>query len=384
MSQEAFGDVPLFRELQKLLSGSSGPINMEIAGQVGVAVAKQGFVDPPRDRDLERAYADAVHSAELVLSGYTRMPLAEPMAVQSMGRGSWVRSTLESWRWLLEHLARRFSDQFGQLAAEDEEAAPLNAAFAQMAPLLFGIQAGSLVGQLGRESLARYDLPIPRSDDGGLFVVAPNVRQMIKDYEFDVDLFLQWLALREVARHLLMQTVSWLPRYTKNLLIALVDTIELDVGDFERRLMELQTKGIEALQEGLDTEDRIPLVDSEAHVKAQARLQALIAVIEGYASHGFDAVSAQMQLDDSRIREGMARRHASPTEGERALTGVLGIRIDRELETSGATFCAAVIKLRGLSELNRVWDAADNLPTLAEIKDPFAWMERIAEHSESS
>ncbi len=377
MSQEAFGDVPLFRELQRLLSGSSGPINMGIAAQVGVAVAKQGFVDPPRDRDLERAYSDAVHSAELVLSGYTRLPLAEPMGVTTLGRGSWVRSTLESWRWLLEHLARRFSEEFGKLADGDEEAAPLNAAFGQMAPLLFGIQAGSLIGQLARESLARYDLPIPRADDGDLFVVAPNIRQVIRDYEFDEDLFVQWLALGEVSRHLLMQSVSWLSRYSKNLLLALVDTIELDVGDFERRLMELQTKGIEALQEGLDTDDHVPLVDSARHQQAQNRLNALIAIVEGYASHSFDAVRQEMSLDDSRIREGIARRHASPTDGERALAGILGIRIDRELATAGATFCAAVIKLKGLPELNRVWDAPDNLPTLEEIRDPFAWMERV-------
>jgi uncharacterized protein (DUF2342 family) len=36
-----------------------------------------------------------------------------------------------------------------------------------------------------------------------------------------------------------------------------------------------------------------------------------------------------------------------------------------------------VVKLRGIASLNRIWEAPDNLPTLDEIKDPFAWMERV-------
>jgi uncharacterized protein (DUF2342 family) len=36
-----------------------------------------------------------------------------------------------------------------------------------------------------------------------------------------------------------------------------------------------------------------------------------------------------------------------------------------------------VVQIEGIASLNRVWAAADNLPSLAEIKDPFAWMERL-------
>jgi uncharacterized protein (DUF2342 family) len=36
-----------------------------------------------------------------------------------------------------------------------------------------------------------------------------------------------------------------------------------------------------------------------------------------------------------------------------------------------------VVKLKGIAALNKVWDAPDNLPSLDEIRDPFAWMERV-------
>ena len=36
-----------------------------------------------------------------------------------------------------------------------------------------------------------------------------------------------------------------------------------------------------------------------------------------------------------------------------------------------------VIDRAGMDVFNRVWDAPDNLPTSAEIKNPAAWIERV-------
>jgi uncharacterized protein (DUF2342 family) len=55
------------------------------------------------------------------------------------------------------------------------------------------------------------------------------------------------------------------------------------------------------------------------------------------------------------------------------------VEFDRKLETSGSTFCAAIVSLKDIETLNRVWEAPDNLPTLDEIKDPFAWIERVVD-----
>ena len=51
--------------------------------------------------------------------------------------------------------------------------------------------------------------------------------------------------------------------------------------------------------------------------------------------------------------------------------------MDRAWETSGSTFCTAIVRLDGMGALNRVWEAPDNLPLTQEIKDPFAWRERV-------
>lgn len=386
MSQPPFGDIPLFRELQKLLSSSEGPINTEVARQVGGAVAAQAGAEPRSTHEIDQSFSDAVHTAEVVLSGYTRLPLDEPMRTEVVDRTRWVTSTLDAWRWLLDHLAERFTGELSKMGGEvggphgvepgSGGENPMAQAMGQIGPLLLGLQAGQLLGGLSTETLTRYYYPIPRDDAGQLFFVLSNIEVVAREYGFEEDSFRRWLATEEAARHLVSSAVPWLQRYARSVLLELVDSIELDVDDLERRMIDLQTKGMEALQANSPA-DALPVVENERHSRALGRVRAFTALFEGYGSHAAAAVMGQVTEDATRIDEGMARHRASPSEGQSALASLLGISFDRALETKGQTFCAAVVKLKGLSALNRVWDAPDNLPSPDEIKDPFLWMERV-------
>jgi putative hydrolase len=380
MAQDPFGDIPLFRELQRLLSSGDGPVNYEIARQVGTAIATQGVSEPSVPAETARSFAEAVHASEVVVSGYTRLPLDEPLGSRVLNRAQWVAATLDSWKWLLNRLAGRFGGELGKLGGE-ETAGSLQTALGQIAPLLMGIQAGTLVGHLSREMLGRYDVPIPRDDDGKLFVVAPNVEAICADYGFDADTFRRWLALQEVTRGLIVNSVAWVDRYFRGLLTEIIDSIEIDASDLERRLMELQSQGPEALQEGLGAQGALPIVPTERHQRALGRLHAFMALFEGYARQTSAAVGGEVVGDTTKIDEGMARHTLSPSDGEEMLATLLGLSLDRALETAGATFCAAVLKLKGIGALNRVWEAPDNLPAIEEIKDPFAWIDRVLAES---
>ena len=353
-------------------------MNLEIARQVGNAIATQGLSDTNVDPETARALQGAVQEAERLVAGFARVPFEEPIRTEIFGRGRWVESTLDSWKWLLEHLARHFTNELGR--AQGEAAGTQNVlqgAMAQIAPLLLGVQAGTLVGHLARGALGRYDYPIPRDDGSQVFFVVTNLQQVGSDYGLKQEALMHWIAVHESARHLVMTMHPWIGRYLKSLLTEVVDATEIDTGDLERRLMELQTKGMEGLQESSEPESRLPIVTTERHRKALERLHAFIAASEGYAAHVSRAVEKELIEDAARIQEGVVRFRAANKEVESLLGSILGVSMDRDLEAAGATFCAAVVSLRGLPALNQVWAAPDNLPTMPEVKDPFAWMERV-------
>lgn len=377
MSQQPFGDIPLFRELQRILaSGEGGPINFEIARQIAGTIATQE-PDPSPSPEAARVLAEWVREAEVMLSGYTRLVLSEPMSSRTMGRATWVLSALDGWKWLLVALGKRFTDAFTGAGTQGPDPNnPLGQMMGQVAPLLLGIQSGTVVGHLASDALARHDPPIPMEDDGSLFFVTPNLEALAREYDLEVPAFFGWTALHETARQIVVETTPWAARYFRSLLLALVESIEIDTGDMERRLMDLQSGGADALTAGAGMDRLIPIAETDRYRRALGDLRSFLAVFEGYAEHAVAWVKPQLLGDTARIDEAMSRRRVAPTEGKQMLASVLGIERDRALETAGQTFCAAVVDRKGINALNTVWAAPDNLPNLEEIKDPFAWIER--------
>ncbi len=376
MSQQPFGDIPLFRELQRLLESGDGPINMEIARQVGVAVATQGYAEQSAAPEISKTLDEVVHRAEQLVGGYTRLEVDQPARVRVVGRAEWVTATLEDWRWLLEGFAGRFTEEIGRLMAQEATEQPVQGPLAGVSPLLVGIQAGSLVGQLAAESLAHHDWPVPRASQDTLMFLWPNAKELADGYDWNHARFAAWLGVREVSRRTPIAAVPWVPHYFRSLLNEIIASIEIDMADLERRMMELQTQGMEQLQEGVGPDGMFPLVATERHSKGVDRLHAFIALFEAYARRAAVAIEQELVEEPVPIDEGMRRHELSPGAGKAMLSALLGIDVAREVETAAENFCAAVAQLKGPGALNRVWDAPDNLPGLAELKDPFAWMER--------
>lgn len=374
MTDGPFGDIPFFRELQKLLSSSSGPVNLEIARQIAGAVISQSQDGYP-DAESQKRYADDVRNAELILSGYTRLEAEEPAAVKVLNRRGWLDVALPGWTWVLASVAKAFTKPLSEQTPEGGMAGA-EAMMGQVMPLMMGLQAGSLIGHLANDALGSHDLPLPPPDDH-LILVLPNAASVASDYRFDIPEFQRWLALRETAHHLVTRSAGWVPSYHRSLVTDLIDSIDIDMTDIESRLTELQSGGLEALSGSSQSGEALPIVQTARHDAALARLRAFLAVFHGYATHASSAVADELIPSAGQIREGMTRHGAAPSEGKRALSSLLGLALDRSLQEAGVTFCAAVVSLRGIAELNRVWTAPDNLPAPEEIKDPFSWMERV-------
>lgn len=378
VSDQPFGDIPLFRELQRLLASSgSGPINLEIASQVAIAVATEGKAETDVTAEQRRALSEAVHSSETLLAGFTRLPLVEPITSQPVTRRTWVNKTLAEWRWLLERLGARFAGELSDQDATDQSAQQMQMVMKQVGPLLMGLQIGTLIGHLAREVVSGYDPSIPREGEAGIVLVVPNIHAFVSDYALDPDATMRWIAVQDTARHIVVQGVAWVPPYRKSLMNELVDAIEIDTSELERKLMELQTQGLEALQEGTGIDGSIPLVPTARHQAALDRVRAFVGLHEGYAARAAKAVGPQLFEDAVKIEEAVARHAAGSTEAKDLLAAVLGFSLDRDLVATGETFCAAVEQLEGLPALNRVWEAPDNLPTYPELKDPFVWIDRV-------
>lgn len=377
-----WNDVPLFREIQRVLLSSSGPVNWELARQVGIAAASWGREDPRPSEQDRHAFEEAVRVAELHVATLTGLePPHDVPVVKAVRRAEWITENLEGLRRLLEPAAAKLAQavaraQRAQLPEEVPEGAMQ--LLEQLSPLLLGAQVGTVLGALAQQVLGQYDVAVPRpSGAGTLLFVVPNIAGFEKDWSLDPTEFRTWVALHEVTHRFEFARPWALPRF-RELLEDFLDTLELDIEGLARRLESLDPSDPNQMREVLAGEEGLfgTVLDAEQRLKL-GRIQAFMAAAEGYGDHVMHAIGRRLLATYPRIEEAM-RRYRETERGDPVFERLLGIEMKREQYRAGRAFCDAVAELAGEETLARMWDSPEALPSLPEIEEPRLWLARTA------
>ncbi len=373
---------------------SEGPVNWEIAHQIAGYVALDGATSDSPVSDAERAeLVELAGAAESHVVAETGLSSALGLRTSVMGRREWADLSLDALRPVLEALAVTLRQA---LEAGDEPMGPggnhpsganpfgfggggdpFGGLLTMLAPLLLGVQAGSMVGYLGQHALGRYDLPLPTDDEPTLAFVLPNLAAFEEAWSLEPKDLRFAVALHEVV-HAAERSVPWVRERLVRLAIEYVSAYEVDSPAFEQQFGEIDPNdpasfaGIAEHPEAL-----LGAMQSARQPEILARVQGLTMVLEGYADVVVERLGSRLLPDFARIHEAMQRHHVERGEAERFVEQLLGLRLDREHYERGERFCAGVVERAGLEGLNRVWESERMLPTPNEIDAPGLWLARI-------
>ena len=379
---DVWNDVPLFREIQRVLMSSSGPVNWELARQVGIASASWGTEDPAPGEADRRGFEEAVRVAELQVAGLTGLQAPSDIPkVEAVRRGQWVQANIEGLRAVLEPAAAKIGDAIAA-AQQDSIPEPSQAGVAQvlgqLSPLLLGAQVGTVLGTLAQQVLGQYDIAVPRPDaSGALLFVVPNIARFEKEWSLDPTDFRTWIAIHEVT-HRFEFARPWALTRFRELIDDFTSTLTLDVGELQQRLASLDPSNPESMQEMLAGEGSMfgAVMDDEQRLKLR-RVQAFMTAAEGYGDHVMHALGAQMLPSYARIDEAM-RRYRETEHVDPVFERLLGIEVKREQYRLGRAFCDTVVELTDEATLARMWDSAEALPSMPELEEPRLWLARSA------
>ena len=379
---DVWNDVPLFREIQRVLASSSGPVNWELARQVGIASASWGTEDAAPSEEDRRGFDEAVRVAELQVAGFTGLEAPSDIPrVKAVRRGQWVQANIEGLRALLEPAAAKVGDA---IAAAQRDAVPEQAQagvaqmLGQVSPLLLGAQVGTVLGTLAQQVLGQYDIAVPRPDDAGaLLFVVPNIARFEEEWSLDPIDFRTWIAIHEVT-HRFEFARPWALTRFRELIDDFTSTLTLDVEELQQRLASLDPSNPEGMQEMLAGQDSLfgAVMDDEQRLKLR-RIQAFMTTSEGYGDHVMHALGEQMLPSYARIDEAM-RRYRETEHVDPVFERLLGIEVKREQYRLGRAFCDTVVELTDETTLARMWDSAEALPSMPELEEPRLWLARSA------
>jgi coenzyme F420 biosynthesis associated uncharacterized protein len=345
---------------------SSTVIDWILAEKIATYVAGSGDARPPRS-DLA---AIATISEERV-TAYTGLQPTRPLPPpEGISRKEWVRSNLASMRALLEPVLERAGDGLGPLAPAGK----------LVLSVIVTTEVGVVIGYLAQRVLGQYELvlldeAVPATPPRLLFVM-PNLGQAVQAFEAQEDEFMTWVALHEVTHAVQFSGVPWLHGHVAGLVAELLRSAELRM-DTGRKLRLPSQQEIRRVANAVRSGDLISIFASPSERETLDRVQAVMAVIEGHAEHVMDAVAPDLLPSLPQLREALDRRRRSQSTVSRVFAKLLGLELKLRQYEQGKFFCDAIVEAAGTTALSRVFSGPEALPTLAELDEPQAWLQRV-------
>ena len=391
-----------------LQSGQSGP---DAGGPVNWAmvtdVARKALVqagDPSVSDADSRAVTEAIRLADVWLDPAVTFP-ATTAAPVAWSRSEWLEATMPAWRVVITPIAEQMANAVGQgTAGTDVDLAALNdnlpdqfrgmfpdgipPEMAQMiAPMLgmvqqlgaaaFSMQVGQALAGLASDVVSASDIGIPLTSDARPALLPRNVDAFASGLGLSLDDARLYLALRESAHQRLFAHVAWLrPR-----MIGAVEEYARGMRVDQSRLAEamggVDVTNPEALQEVLSSGVLTP-EDTEEQRAAIARLETLLALVEGWVDDVVDTAIADRLPSAVQLRETMRRRRAAGGPAEKTFATLVGMELRPRLAREAATLFAVVRAGRGAEARDALWAHPDLLPAPDDLADPLGFIESSA------
>ena len=380
--EDLLGKMPLFAELQKMMSWSGGPVNWDLARQGAISQLAAGH--QPTSQAEQTAVAEALRLADLWLDQATELPSGiERTAAWS--RVDWVEKTLPAWGQLIDPLAEKVVA--AMTGAMPQEAAmsfgPIAGIMGRMGGLMFGAQVGQALGKLADEVVCSTDVGLPLAPAGTGVLVPQNVDDFAAGLDRPADEVRLFLALREAASQRLFAHVPWLRQQLQDAVHAYARGITIDREAIERGLNEamsgmeggIDPSNPESIQQLLGSGLLEPEETPEQQM-ALRRLETLLALVEGWV----DVVVAEAAKDrlpgHSALAETMRRRRATGGPAEQTFATLVGLELRPRRLRDAATVWGAMAQRYGSAERDRLWSHPDLLPTSDDLDEPLDFVGR--------
>jgi coenzyme F420 biosynthesis associated uncharacterized protein len=375
-------------------------VDWDLARRIAVRVAGteplyQSYLAEPLRQDFARFVPVA---AELVAIE-TGLETPGEAHAEVIDRTGWIDANIAAFRRLLQPLLGAPADGDGP------------AETSRVTRTLGAAELGSVLGWMSKRVLGQYDLLWASDDDTApgadasrrangaagdtagsgaapagtagdtVYFVGPNILVTEKRYAFVPAQFRLWLALHELTHRSQFTGVPWLRPHFLQLVNGLVDEAQPDPERMREGLRRLATlrRGSSG-QDGQDLlgEGGLAAVFATEHQRELiAQVGGMMSLVEGHGDVTMARAARGHIPDADRFAVVMHHRRRNVRGMARLIQRLLGIEAKLAQYQAGEDFIAQIEAERGSRAVDRIWERVEHLPSMAEIRDPRSWLERV-------
>jgi coenzyme F420 biosynthesis associated uncharacterized protein len=351
----------------------NSPVDWGLAERVAVRTAgDEPFSGSYLADSLQADFDDATAEAEELVAEATGLrSLAGPARARVTDRAGWVHANINRFQRLLRPLTDRLGDRIGTGATSG------------LTRRVGGLEVGLLLGWMSARVLGQYDLLViddPHEADPDeqdlVYYVGPNVLALEKRFAFPPKEFRLWLALHEVTHRAQFTGVPWMRGHYLGLVQETLDTVDPDPRRFLDAIAKVATD-VRSGRKPLDDGGLATLLASPEQRVVLDKIGGLMSLLEGHGDTTMDRAGAGRIPSAPRFARVLRERRANAHPLAKLMQRLLGIEAKINQYAQGEAFINEVERLGGPAALEPVWRGPSWLPTLAEIRSPEEWVDRV-------
>jgi coenzyme F420 biosynthesis associated uncharacterized protein len=344
-------------------------LDWRLAERVAVRVSgREPFAESYLADSLEADFAELTEEAEGLVAEVTGLRASTgPARARVTDRIGWIQANLASFQRLLRPLTDKLGDRLG---------GPAGAVTTRIA----GAEVGFLLGWMSTRVLGQYDLLIIEDEDPDdqdvVYYVGPNVLALEKRFAFPPREFRLWLALHEVTHRAQFTGVPWLRGHYLSLVEQTLSSVEPD----PKRFLDALSRAVDDLRRGrkpLESGGLVALLATPEQRLVLDQVTGLMSLLEGHGDVTMDRAGAGRVPSAARFARVLRERRANAKPMARLLQRLIGLEAKINQYAQGERFIHEVEQAAGERAIDVAWQAPDRLPTVAEIRDPGSWLERV-------
>jgi coenzyme F420 biosynthesis associated uncharacterized protein len=346
---------------------SFDPLDWDLAERVARRVAGRDPLSTSYlGESLRDDFASVTGLAEQLVAEYTGLCVPGSARAQVVDRASWVSANVQSMRRLLAPLTARVGAHMAR-----SPVAPIGRRIA-------GTETGVLLGYLAQRVLGQYDLLV-LDDDGAsdaVYYVGGNILSLEKRFAFRPRDFRLWIAVHECTHRAQFTGVPWMKPYYLSLVHATLSSIDPD----PRTLVQALARAADELRSGrnpLDDGGLVALLATDEQRGALSRVQSLMSLLEGHGNSVMNRIGRDHVAGQARMARVLQARRQS-TGLASLLHKIVGLDSKMRQYEVGEAFIADVEREAGPRAIDPAWQGPEMLPTADELRDPQAWLHRVA------
>jgi coenzyme F420 biosynthesis associated uncharacterized protein len=354
----------------------TGLIDWERARNVAISMNRESALTAAERARLDAEYLRLVERAVPLVAEHAGVEL--PFAldrVYAFDRVDWINANIIAFQHMLAPLEE--TDLFSNMQAPRA----VNVLWHGLNRTLVSAELGVLLGYLARRVLGQYDLALlgrePLETSGNLYFVQPNIVNTERTLGVPPDQFRLWLALHETTHAFEFEAYPWVRDHMNSMIEEYFTFLTKDIEYLKRGISGLRSFWERAQSRGEPNASWIELIMSPEQRRLFSRMQAMMAVVEGYSNYIMNAVGRDLMPDYELIHRRFENRQKQRSNAEQLFIRLTGLDIKLEQYRLGESFINEVAHRQGRAFVQRVWEGPEMLPSLAELRQPDTWISRI-------